>query len=61
MDENELSVVAKADAEAFQKANAVWAVKTDPILADGRIQPPELDLVRTATAVFYRAYGEQFE
>lgn len=61
MDEGELSVAAKADAEAFQKAKAVWAAKTDPILADGRIQPPELDLVRTATAVFHRAYGERFE
>jgi hypothetical protein len=61
IDAGELSVTAKADALAFRKAKAVWAAKIDPILAHGTIQSSELDLVRTATEVFYRAYGERFE
>lgn len=61
MDEAELSVAAKADPEAFQKAKAEWLAKTDPILADGRIQSPELEPLRTAAKVFHHAYGEQLE
>jgi len=61
MDEAELSLAAKADAEAFHKAKAKWVAATDPILAGGSIEPSETESLRTATEVFHRAYGERFE
>ncbi|MBC8868558.1 MAG: hypothetical protein H8E44_04035 [Planctomycetes bacterium] len=61
MAEAELSLAAKADAEAFDKAKAEWVAATDPILADGRIEPSEIESLRTATEVFHREYGERFE
>jgi hypothetical protein len=61
MDKAEFSVSAIADVDAFQEAKAEWASKTDPILADGRIEPSERCLLRRATEVFHRAYGERFE
>jgi len=61
MDKAELSVAAKADVEAYQKAKAEWAAEVDPIFSDERIDRSERDLLRTATEAFHRAYGERFE
>jgi len=61
MDKAELSVVAKAGVEVYEKAKAEWAAKIDPLLADGAIQPSELESLRTLTASFCRAYGDQLE
>jgi hypothetical protein len=54
-------VQAKAQAEDYAKAKAAWTAKVTPILADGKITPAEMPVLKQATATFYKAFGMWFE
>jgi len=52
---------AKAQAEDYAKAKAAWMAKATPILADGKVTPVEMPVLKQATAAFHKAFGMWFE
>ena len=55
------SLKAQDSPEAYRKAKDDWATRIAPILADDTVAPLEIAPLRSATHVFYRAYGMQIE
>lgn len=55
------SLKAKDNPEAYRKAKEGWSERIAPILADDAVAPSEIAHLRSATHVFYRAYGLQIE
>jgi hypothetical protein len=55
------SLKMKDNPEMYQKAKDDWAKRIDPILADNIVAPSEIEPLRSATRLFYRAYGMQIE
>ena len=45
----------------YLKTKEGWAKKVDRIVADGAVDPSELDTLRAASTAFYRAYGRSFD
>jgi hypothetical protein len=55
------SLKMKDNREMYQKAKDDWTKRIGPILADNIVAPSEIKPLRSATGVFYRAYGMQIE
>ena len=55
------SLKTKDNPEGYQKAKGDWTKRIDPILADDRVAPSEIEPLRSATRFLYRAYGMQIE
>ena len=55
------SLKVKDNREIYEKAKSDWAERINPILTDDRVAPSEIEALRSATRVFYLAYGVQIE
>jgi hypothetical protein len=51
----------KDNPEMYQKAKDDWAKQIAPIVVDDTVAPSEIEPLRAATCLFYRAYGMQIE
>ncbi|MBN1868345.1 hypothetical protein JW916_13750 [Candidatus Sumerlaeota bacterium] len=61
LEKAEPSAQAKAEPEKYREAVAAWTAAVDPVLADGKIEAGEMEGLRSAAKVLYRAYGVQYE
>jgi hypothetical protein len=61
LEKAEPSYLVKEKSKEFAKAKNTWQSTITPLLKDGEIDSSELDSLREATELFYRAFGIQYE